>query len=163
MTLKRRHAPVPPHCSCSWRGPNSYTWHRTMTKTPTSRELVQRLLQTKDTDRFLRNREKSKTHCSLVPLRRCGLRVVIVASDRPSILFPLRRPRRCGLRVVFIASDNPSISFVLPCCKKNAFSFRCNETLYDELVRKKKNEVLTQLRWSPFIKMLGTQARAVPW
>ena len=43
-------------------------------------------------------------------------RVVFVASDRPSILFPLRRARRCGLRVVFIASDNPSISFALPCC-----------------------------------------------
>ena len=48
--------------------------------------------------------------------RCCGLRVVFVASDRPSILFPLRRARRCGLRVVFIASDNPSISFALPCC-----------------------------------------------
>ena len=46
----------------------------------------------------------------------CGLRVVFVASDRPSILFPLRRARRCGLRVVFIASDNPSMSFALPCC-----------------------------------------------
>ena len=33
-----------------------------------------------------------------------------------SVLFPLRRARRCGLRVVFIASDNPSISFALPCC-----------------------------------------------
>ena len=58
----------------------------------------------------------TETFVALQCARCCGLRVVFVASDRPSILFPLRRARRCGLRVVFIASDNPSISFALPCC-----------------------------------------------
>ena len=55
----------------------------------------------------------TETFVALQCARCCGLRVVFVASDRPSILFPLRRARRCGLRVVFIASDNPSISFAL--------------------------------------------------
>ena len=58
----------------------------------------------------------TETFVALECARCCGLRVVFIASDRPSILFPLRRARRCGLRVVFIASDNPSISFALPCC-----------------------------------------------
>ena len=62
-----------------------------------------------------RGRHGSMNFVALQCARCCGLRVAF-ASDRPSILFPLRRARRCGLRVVFIASDNPSISFALPCC-----------------------------------------------
>ena len=57
----------------------------------------------------------TETFVALQCARCSGLRVVFVASDRPSILLPLRRARRCGLRIVFIASDNPSISFALPC------------------------------------------------
>ena len=59
-----------------------------------------------------------KTFVALQCVRRCGPRIVFVASDRPSILFPLRRVRRCGLRVVFVASDNPSISFPLQCVRR---------------------------------------------